>query len=171
MADKDSIRFLASQLMGLGDRARQDTQSAQSNAMQKRYAQLAEMKFGQEKQIQDQQTAVGALDQIAQSKAVSDMQMAKDNDPTHLALYVAKAKQEIYNQHPELQKQLPSALSGMKIPFYGNRPSPSGGVGAQPMTAIPQQPKSSFLSSLFSRPTVSTGNDSLDSLAKLYGGK
>ena len=125
MADKDSIRFLASQLMGLGDRARQDTQSAQSNAMQKRYAQLAEMKFGQEKQIQDQQTAVGALEQAAQSKAAFDMQAAKDNDPTHLALYIAKAKQKIYNQHPELQSKLPSGLGAMKIPFYGKGPTPS----------------------------------------------
>ena len=59
MATADSIRYLGSQLMGLGQMARQDTQSAQNNAMQKRYEQLAEMKFGQEKAIQDQQTAVG----------------------------------------------------------------------------------------------------------------
>ena len=92
MATADSIRFLASQMMGLGGQVRQDAQQAQSNAMAKRYQQLAEMKFNQEKQLQDQQTAAGSLEQMATSKAVNDMAMAKDSDPTHLAMYVARAK-------------------------------------------------------------------------------
>src|SRR6185295_11480274 len=92
MASKDSIRFLAQQLTGLGDRARQEGQQQQSNMLAKRYQQLAEHKFANEEKIQGQQTEVGALDQLATIKATQMMDEAGDKDPLHLPIYKEKAK-------------------------------------------------------------------------------
>ncbi len=124
MAQRQSVQFLAQQLMGLGDRARNSAQQDKANALQQRAMALQE---GQMKETQKRMASKDAIDRF--TLAVQTL----GSDPKVAAIKVAE------NMSPEDR-----ALIG---PVMGNlleQISMPTGVTKTPtstMFEIPQTPK------------------------------
>ena len=139
MASKQSMQFLASQLMGLGDRGRASAQQDKTNAMQERYFALAQNKSNEEREK--------LLNQQVFEKFGAAYQMLGSTPDAAAKAYSAMTPEEQQRLGP-----MGSVLEQMTLPpgmkkdaggtFFGapqtgimpvggvSKPRPSGPIGA-----------------------------------------
>lgn len=121
MSSKQSVQFLASQLMGLGDRFRQQGNTETQTAIQKRYQVLAEQKFNEEQKR--------AMQQLAHQN-MADMIDVKSSPEKEAAARAA------YRSLPADQQEAVPAFSE-----FGLRPESYGGGQGAPGSVMQQAPQ------------------------------
>jgi hypothetical protein len=149
MSQKDSVRFLASQLMGVGDQARESVRSDRANALQQRYASLAESKMAEEMKQAKRNAAQFELGELSKLAAVKAL-VAKGVKPTEesIAAELPAASQAVFNQMDPQTKSLfgPNYQKAFQVPKVDIGFGRS--VPEAPMMPIqgggPQRPRNSF---------------------------
>lgn len=117
MATSQKFQFLASQLMGLGDRFRNEAQQTESNAISRRYQKLAENKFGEDVKRANMNLAFTKFEQAAQQEAANILtKSGKPVTPETLAATLPLGKKNVWVSSPEFQKALGSEFADVFTP-------------------------------------------------------